>query len=426
MITLACEVMISEGCGGDRRAGLAVRQHPRRSRRRPVSRGSPWQACAPPAGTGIGFGPPRRAPADGPRGRAPGMRDSGAAVLRHRRAAAFPAFARCVSAGSVALTALPYLTDSQKHTRRPNTTAGGRTWGHGPMTYRRGSRRTRASRRRHRDRPGPRQPADDPALVRGHGRHQPRLPRRRRHRPAHHAPGLDDGRPLRPRRPLRPLRRTAPPPGRPGLHLGRRHRLRAGVPAPAAAGRHDHLRHGDRIGVGPQDHQAGHRPLRHHPHRHPRGRRPRGHPPLPHPQVRPRPPTGTQGQASPSRRQPRQRRLLAGRRRAPAAHPALHRLRHPAPPLAARLQRLRRPRLGHGRGEWRGHRPLVRRDAPPALPRLRPALRGRPGPTRGRSTDGEQCGRGPVRQGAHRDAGTARIHGVRRRVDASGVPGVAA
>ena len=112
------------------------------------------------------------------------------------------------------------------------------------------------------------------------------------------------------------------------------------------------------------------------------------HPPLPHPQVRaghaPRTRPGRDPATQPRRRsssprdgnaakpepaapeaaekQPRRPRPVVNRDNAgfwegvaapPAAHPALHRLRHPPLPLAAGLQRLRVARVGHGRGERR-------------------------------------------------------------------------
>lgn len=83
-----------------------------------------------------------------------------------------------------------------------------------------------------------------------------------------------------------------------------------------------------------------------------------------------------QGQKGARARRPRpvvnrdNMRLLGGRGAPSTPHPALHRLRDAAPPLAAGLQRLRRPGLGHGGGVWGGDGLFVRGDAPPVFPRL--------------------------------------------------------
>nr|WP_242705398.1 OB-fold domain-containing protein [Streptomyces griseocarneus] len=111
--------------------------------------------------------------------------------------------------------------------------------------------------------------------------------------------------------------------------------------------------------------------LRHHAHGDPGERRTRGNASLPLPEVRARRPGRGPPRPPTPRDQPRQRRLLGGRRRARAAHPALRRLRKAAFPLVAGVRRLRIARLDGGTGLGRRDGLLVCRHAPPALPGLR-------------------------------------------------------
>lgn len=86
-------------------------------------------------------------------------------------------------------------------------------------------------------------------------------------------------------------------------------------------------------------------------------------------------PSSTPAPPPPPRHQSRQRRLLGGRSRAPAADPALYGLPDAALPLVAGVQYLWVTGVGHRRGERCGDGLLLRRDASSALPRLHGARR---------------------------------------------------
>ena len=152
------------------------------------------------------------------------------------------------------------------------------------------------------------------------------------------------------------------PARRRGADLGGGHQLRAALRAAARGGGPGAGALGDRVDLGPEADRARHRALRHDPAwttsrsptptcRRARGvaragagalrrRRARGHHALPHPQVpaaRPRS-AAPRAAAAAAGAHPGQRLLVRGCAGAPAADPALHVVRHAAPPAAAGLR----------------------------------------------------------------------------------------
>ena len=273
---------------------------------------------------------------------------------------------------------------------------------------------------------GPGQRADDPALVRGDGRHQPRRTRGPDAvAPPDDAPGVDDGRALRARGPVR--RRTT---SCSALLDG------AGYTSVVATDCEQEylrpLRPGDRITFDAVIESVSERKTTKLGTGHFVTTRMDvradgelvGHASLPHPQVRAgaaRPKDARGAETGGPRPRPVINRDNAGFwegvERAPAADPALRRLRDAALPLAARVQRVRLARVGHGRGE--------RRRAPstryvvmhhPPFPAFDSPLRGGAGRARGGRADRQQRHRGAVRQGADRHAGRA---GIRARATRS-------